>query len=112
MKSFENHREIIQHCAENNTEDYNFTKLMEEMAEFQQVVAKIKSKNINNPDRPKKEEMIKEFGDVLYRGMIYLRSQFHDMMYTELLEKIDARVEKKLTSMESYKKLGQYKSGL
>ena len=112
MKVFEKKREIIQHCAEDNTEDFNFTKVIEELAEFQEVISKIRTKSPSNPDRPKKEEMIKEFGDVLYRSIIYLRSQFHDIGYLELLEKVEARIEKKLTSLEEYKKLGRYSSGL
>ena len=112
MKVFIEKREIVDHCAENNKGEFNFEKMIEELAEFQEVTAKIRTKHPNNPDRPKRDEIVKEFGDLIYRGIIYIKCQFPDITLPELMDKIEARIHKKLTNLEEYKNLGRYNAGL
>ena len=112
MKVFEEKQEIINHCASTNTEEFNFNKALEEIAEFQEVMTKLKTKHPDNPTKPKKDELIKEFGDLIYRGIVYLKQQFPDMSVIEIVEKVEARIEKKLSNLESWKAEGLYSSGL
>jgi len=112
MRVFENKQEIIEHCASTNTEEFNFNKTLEEVAEFQEVMTKLKTKHPTNSSRPKKEELVKEFGDLMYRGIVYLKQQFPEMTLLELIDKIEARIEKKLSHLEEWKRADLYKSGL
>lgn len=104
--------DIINHCASVNDENFNRNKILEEVAEFQEVAVKLATKSNSNPKRPDKEELIKEFGDVVYRGIIYLRQQFPELSLEQLLGKIDDRIDKKLSNLERYKKENLYKTGL
>jgi phosphoribosyl-ATP pyrophosphohydrolase len=112
MRVFEKKKEIIEHCASTNTEEFNFNKTLEEIAEFQEVMTKLKTKHPDNPTKPKKEELVKEFGDLIYRGIVYLKQQFPDMSVLELIDKVEARIEKKLSNLEEWRKADLYKSGL
>lgn len=65
-------KNILEICASVNTKEYNFNKALEEAIEFQEVLVKLQTKHPDNPRRPKKEELIKEYGDLIYRGLIVL----------------------------------------
>lgn len=112
MKVLEEKQVIIDHCASSNTEEFNRTKVFEEISEFQEVMTKIVTKHPNNPDKPKKTELIKEFGDVVYRGLIYLRQQFPEFTASEIMEQVEARMTKKLSNLEEWKKEKLYEKGL
>ena len=108
---YNGHEEIINYCAINNTEEYNRNKVFEELAEFQQVVAKLKTKASDNPSKPEKSELIKEFGDLVYRSMIYIKQQFPEYSLEEVADNIGKHIDKKLTKLEGYSKT-KYKGGL
>jgi phosphoribosyl-ATP pyrophosphohydrolase len=112
MKSLTGKAEIINHCASSNSECFNLLKVLEEIGEFQEVATKLSTKHPDNPEKPKKEELIKEFGDLIYRGVVYLKQQFPELSVQEIEEKLDARVGKKLSKLEEWKKDGLYKTGL
>lgn len=99
MKVFENKSAIINCCCETNTPDFNFQKVIEEIAEFQEAIVKQKTKRADNPDKPPKKNMIKEFGDLMYRGVIYLLQEFPELTLEELMDKIEKRVEEKLDEL-------------
>ena len=102
MKSILKHDKIINLCAIDNPPGYNKDKILEEMSEFQQVMLKLITKHPDN--RPDKVELIKEFGDLVYRGMIYLYQEFPEFELEELVDKVNARIDKKLKEMETYRK--------
>ena len=104
MKIAENKWKIIHRCAQDNDPEYNFHKIIEELAEFQEAIVKQKTKHPDNPDKPSKISMIKEFGDVIYRGIIYLHQEFPEMGLLELLRKVDERIDKKLSALEEVEK--------
>lgn len=105
-------KHIIEYCANSNTPSFNLLKVLEEMAEFQEVATKIETKHPNNPDKPKKEELVKEFGDLIYRGIVYLKQIMPETSLEEIEKLLEARINKKLSNLEKYKKEGLYKDGL
>jgi phosphoribosyl-ATP pyrophosphohydrolase len=112
MKSAIAKEVIITHCAETNKDGFNLIKVLEEISEFQEVATKIETKHPSNPSKPKKEQLIKEFGDLVYRGLVYLKEKFPEMSIPQLIEEIDARMEKKLSNLEEWKRDNLYKQGL
>ncbi len=112
MTFFKEKKEIIEHCANNNPSEFNLMKVLEEMAEFQEVATKLATKHPSNPDKPKKEELVKEFGDLIYRGIVYLKQQLPETSLKEIEEQLEARIVKKLSNLEKYKKQGLYKDVL
>ena len=108
----EEYKDIINHCAATNTPEFNFNKVIEEIAEFQEVMAKIRTKASSNPAKPKREELVKEYGDLLYRGMIYLKGEFPELTLEEVVGKVQKRIDKKLTDLAEWHKENLYKGGL
>lgn len=104
MRVFEERGAIINRCCEINDPEYNFHKIIEELAEFQEAIVKQKTKHPDNPDKPSKKSMIKEFGDVMYRGVIYLMQEFPDYTLEELLKEIEKRIDSKLEALEDVQK--------
>jgi len=104
--------DILNHCANNNTEEFNRNKAVEEATEFNEVVLKYVTKNPLNEKRPDKEEFIKEFGDFVYRGFIFLKQQFPELSNTNLIYKIKERIETKLDNLIDYNEKGKYEGGL
>jgi phosphoribosyl-ATP pyrophosphohydrolase len=104
MNVFNEKAEIIEHCADNNEPEYNFNKVIEEIAEFQEAIVKQKTKHPDNPAKPAKKNMIKEFGDLIYRSVIYLKQEFPELELHELMMKIEFRIEEKLEGLEEVKK--------
>lgn len=112
MKSLQEKEQIINHCASTNTPEYNRTKVFEEIAEFQEIIAKTATKHVDHPKRVDKDELIKEFGDLVYRSIIYLKHEFPEMSVSEILSKVDARIEKKLTNLEEWSLSKSQQGGL
>ena len=104
--------EIIDHCVEKNPPEYNIDKAMEECIEFQEVLIKLRTKNATNPRRPKEVEALKEFGDVIYRGIIALRTIFPDANLEDILLDVNEHINKKLSRLGEFKKEGKYAGGL
>lgn len=104
--------ELIEHCSSNNPPAYNFDKAVEECIEFMEVLVKLRTKHADNPSRPKPEEALKEFGDVIYRGMIALKTINPDRSTEELCGDISAHIRKKLNRLANFRTEGNYKGGL
>lgn len=106
------YKDIINHCAKNNPDEYNKDKALEELMEFSEVIIKRQTKSDSNPKKPKKEELIKEFGDVIYRDIIYLVQEHPELFLEEVLQDVKKHIEHKLDNMIEYQKTGQYLSGI
>lgn len=102
---------LLEHCAQSNSLQYNRYKILEELAEFMEVIIKRETKDEGNPRKPVKKELIKEFGDVIYRGIIYLLQEF-PLNPEELTEEIQKHIELKLDKLEVWRNEGTYKGGL
>lgn len=109
MKVF---NDLMVFCAKNNAPEFNRSKALEEAAEFMEAVLKYQTKHPENPKRPEKTEMLKEYGDFLYRGFILLIQEFPELTLKELGDAIEKHVEEKLSKLESYKDAGKYTNGL
>lgn len=110
--SSNDHQEIMEFCAKNNPSSYNYNKALEELIELQEVIVKMQTKHPSNPKAPDKKELIKEFGDVIYRCKIMLMDVFPDMTQQDLEKEVNEHISKKLTNLEKYKNKGTYKGGL
>lgn len=104
--------EMMQHCAASNPSYYNMNKALEECVEFQEVLIKLQTKHSSNPKRPDAGEAIKEYGDVIYRGLISLKTIFEDKELPEILEMVSAHINKKLTRLGTFRTAGTYQKGL
>lgn len=112
MESIIKHKELIEHCSSKNTESFNCNKSLEEMTEFAEVVIKRQTKHPTNPKVPKKEEYIKEFGDVIYRGFVVLKQQFPELSVEEIFSHLNEHIDGKLTRLQKWKDEDKYKGGL
>ena len=104
--------ELLQFCATNNTPEFNRNKAMEEATEFNEAVLKYETKHPDNPKRPPREEILKEYGDFLYRGHILLIQLFPELSSDDIVQNIMGHVKMKLNKLSDYKKEGKYTKGL
>ena len=103
---------LVTYLAQNNSLEYNLDKAIEEALEFAEVLVKLKTKNKNNPKRPKEIEALKEFGDLMYRGAVALESIFMDNDEISIEEEIEKHIDNKLGKLRGYLEKGTYKGGL
>ena len=103
---------LLQHCAKNNPAQFNRDKAVEEATEFIEAVTKRQTKHPDNPKRPEKIEILKEYGDFQYRGLILLIQEFPELTFNQILEKVEEHMTKKLTDLQRWKDEGKYNDGL
>ena len=106
------HLELIEHCSSKNPLAYNFDKAVEECIEFMEVLVKLRTKHEDNPSRPKVENALKEYGDVLYRGIIAIKPLYPDRSTEELFGDVSAHIRKKLNRLAEFCEEGNFKGGL
>lgn len=106
------HGKIIKHCAKKNPKEFNQNKALEEALEFSEALIKRSTKHPDNPKRPDREEFIKEYGDMVYRGMILLLSEFPEHDLEEMKFLVEDHIEMKLADLEQWKKEKKYTGGL
>jgi hypothetical protein len=106
------HEELLQYMVDNNSAEFNFNKALEESSEFSEALLKYQTKHPDNPKRPAREEILKEYGDFMYRGMISLRVIFKDKTLDEIAEMVRAHMENKLERLAKWRAEGKYKGGL
>lgn len=104
--------EILHIVADTNTPEFNKDKALEEAAEFMEAVLKYNTKHKDNPKRPSKDDILKEYGDFIYRGLIYLKTLFPKETFDSINSKVDDHIVYKLEKLEQYYKEGKYKNGL
>lgn len=105
-------QELLVHLRTTNKPTYNFNKATEECVEFMEVLIKLQTKGKANPKRPDKIESIKEYGDVIYRGLVALMTLYPDASPENLLGYVNAHIHEKLSKLQGYKELGSYDGGL
>lgn len=105
-------KDILDFCATNNSDSFNYNKAVEELIELQEVLVKRQTKHKYNPKRPDKQELIKEFGDVIYRNLIVLMQDFPELDTDTIMYHVQEYINYKLMKLEEYKKEGKYKGGL
>lgn len=103
---------IIEYCATNNPDVFNFNKALEEFNEFSEVLLKLQTKHPDNPKRPKPEDAVGEYGDSIYRGFIALLTLFPDKSTEDVVDMIIDHIENKLGKLIGWLKEGKYKGGL
>lgn len=103
--------EITKVMIEQNKVSFNSNKALEELAEFQEAFVKFQTKHKDNPKRPTPEDIIGEFADLMYRGMIGIVS-VTGIKKEDLADMIDAHIQKKFTALYNWYKSGKYKNGL
>jgi len=104
--------EVLDHCVANNPPAFNMNKALEEAVEFQEVLLKLQTKHPDNPKRPTRTDALEEYGDLLYRGLIAVRTLFPDLTGEEVEDKINEHIDIKLTKLAKYHEEGKYGSGL
>lgn len=102
--------QIFEYCAKNNPPSFNYNKALEEAIEFQEVLIKLQTKSEDK--KPNPEELIKEFGDLFYRGTIAIKTVFPNLTFEEIFEKVSDHIEYKLRKLIGYYNEGKYKGGL
>ena len=94
----------------NNTESFTMFKVFEEMAEFQEVLTKLKTKRSDK--KPPLEEALKEYGDVVYRGLFALLALNPEASVDQITSAVETHIGNKLTKLNEYLALGKYKGEL
>lgn len=101
---------LLSYLAHSNSDNFNYNKALEEAIEFQEVIVKMQTKI---PERqPDPKELIKEYGDFVYRGLIAILTKFPEMTVKEAQQQVEKHIEMKLGRLEVYRKEGKYKGGL
>jgi len=98
--------------AEENSVEYNFKKVVEELFEFGEAITKLETKHETNPKKPESNEAIKEFGDVIFRGVVYLMNIFPDQTVEEIQQRVNDHINYKLQKLEGYYEEKLYQGGL
>lgn len=92
----------IKDLIEYNTVENNFNKFMEECAELNEVMVKCITKKGSN--KPKREKIVEETGDLLFRMLVYIE---HNKLENEVLE----RLKTKSKQVQNYIKNKEYQGG-
>lgn len=101
--------DVVYSLVKNNSRNYNFQKVIEEIAEFQMEISKFETKAKDR--KPPVEKIIEEFSHLTLRSMIYL-IQVTGKTVEELEDEISEHITTKISQLEKYKKQGKYKGGL
>lgn len=96
-----NYINIINHLAENNEKGYNEHKLLEELAELNEVLIKRIVKKGTDKE-PSEEHLVEEMGDVLIRIEVLAKQ-------LEVSKFVSQRYDNKLTKYQEYIETGKYK---
>ena len=112
LDMYEEQEKIMIYCATTNPAGFNKDKALEESAEFFEAVLKNVTKHPDNPKRPTRDDILDEYADFMYRGMIYLKELFPELTLDDLSDKVGERVETKLNQLIEWKNKGMYKGGL
>ncbi len=100
--------DMMTFMMKNNTREYTKLKLLEELAEFSEVL--LKSINKSPQRQPSREDIIGEAGDVLLRTFLFMETfKNEDEVFEDL---IDAHIMAKMNRFLGYLKEGKYHSGL
>lgn len=102
---------LATYLVQNNSFEYNMDKAIEEAIEFAEVLVKLKTKHKDNPKRPKLEEALKEFGDVILRGSVAVMQLYKDEE-TDPAEFVEQHIQTKCNKLIGYLEKGTYKGGL
>jgi hypothetical protein len=105
-------REILEHCAKDNPRQFNINKALEESLEFTEAMLKYETKHPDNPKRPTLNDVVDEYGDFIYRGMILLMTLFPESNIERIQLAVDARINDKLEKLQEWKYSGMYKGEL
>lgn len=88
---------VAKQFAESNDFNHNMLKAAEEATELSEVCLKMVNKG---PDfKPDPKEILEEYADVVYRGLIAVFTVFPDEDIDDLLGQVCDRMEHKLTQM-------------
>ena len=112
FNDIEEYEDILEHCAKNNPLHFNINKALEEAAEFVDASLKYQTKHPDNPKKPTREDILHEYADFFYRGLIMLMSLFPDKNLDEINDLIGERCRYKLDYLIDWKNNGQYQGGL
>jgi hypothetical protein len=94
----------------NNSQTYTMYKVFEEMAEFQEVLTKLQTKRSDK--KPPLEEAIKEYGDVVYRGLFALLALNPEASVEQITKAVETHISSKLIKLNECLTLGKYKGEL
>lgn len=108
----EENKELLYYCADNNAAIFNMNKALEEAIEFQEVIVKLQTKHPTNKKRPDPIEAYKEYGDVVYRGLIALMNIFPEDTVEDIQDNVRMHIQGKLGKLMEWRAKGHYKGGL
>lgn len=94
------HKNIVQTILERNSKEFNLKKVLEEIAEFQEVVLKVLTKEEGK--RPNEDEIFSEFGDLIIRGFAYICDHFDGMTSEEVQTQINEAISYKINKLNAY----------
>jgi NTP pyrophosphatase (non-canonical NTP hydrolase) len=95
-------KDIVKELLAYNEPGYNYLKLVEELAELQEVVIKRYLKKEEN--KPPLEKLVEEMGDVLLRMRVVATQE-------KIKDEVSQRVADKSSKLLGYIKEGKYKGG-
>lgn len=95
--------EVVTKMVETNSPKNNLGKLTEECAELLEVLIKLTTKTEDN--KPKREKIVEELGDLTFRMEVYIRQN-------GMNQEVADRVAKKVKQVEAYINSDQYVGGV
>lgn len=98
------------YMAANNTESFNYNKALEEAVEFQEVILKLQTKQVDK--KPDKVEAFKEYGDLIYRGLVAIMTIYPNMTIDGILEIVKNHIDYKLDKLRDFADSEEYQGYL
>lgn len=101
---------LFNHLKNTNNYSFNMNKVVEECIEFSEVIVKLQTKR---PEKaPNKIEALKEYSDLMIRGMVALSCIFPEKTIDEITDDIGRCGMEKLSKLENWRKEQEYLGGL
>lgn len=105
-------KDLLEYMATQNTEIFNHLKALEEKDEYGEALVKFLTKSAKNPRRPAKDEILNEYGDLIYRGLVSLMRLYPELSIEVILSKVENHIEEKIEALRGWKSEGAYINGL
>lgn len=109
----EQESDLIDFMVETNKPEFNYNKAVEEATEFTDALVKHQTKHPDNPNRPKRKDVVNEYADFMYRGLLALLTLYKgEKNENQIGEMIEEHIRYKFSKLQSYKDKGLYINGL
>jgi hypothetical protein len=103
-------QEQLVNALNKNTDEFTTLKFLEEVNELGEKLIKYHLKSKSH--KPKLTDILDEIGDVMIRTALFIDRETDKNHDFDIMDYLDARIQKKLKKLHGYVKEGKYQGGL